>query len=120
MHIPAGLAYGALTSLNPVHGLYTSLFPNITYVLFGSSRHMSVGTFAVMSIMVYSTISNLEGKYLGLENVKSLNDSAILDQSEGSEGPDLERLMTVKLKIATALAFWGGIIQVKTSITKPP
>ena len=114
MHIPAGLAYGALTSLNPVYGLYTSLFPNIAYILFGTSRHMSVGTFAVMSIMVYSTITNLEGKYMGLEQAQqSFNESAFSsDQADSTPSVDLETLMKVKLKIATALAFWGGIIQV--------
>lgn len=35
MHVPQSLAYGALTSLYPVHGFYTSLYCGITYVIFG-------------------------------------------------------------------------------------
>jgi hypothetical protein len=35
MHVPQSLAYGALTSLYPVHGFYTSLYCGLTYVIFG-------------------------------------------------------------------------------------
>src|SRR5262249_4315440 len=56
MNIPSGLAYGALTSLSPSNGLYTSLFPGLAYALFGTSRHLSVGTFAVVSLMVCAAI----------------------------------------------------------------
>lgn len=33
------------------------------YVLFGTSKHLSVGTFAITSLMVYSTVSRLESEY---------------------------------------------------------
>jgi MFS superfamily sulfate permease-like transporter len=33
-----GLAYGALTSLNPVNGLYVSFYSGCTYILFGTSK----------------------------------------------------------------------------------
>lgn len=32
MHIPQGLAYGSLTSLTPIYGLYTSFFPGIPFL----------------------------------------------------------------------------------------
>jgi Leucine-rich repeat (LRR) protein len=64
MHIPVSLAYGALTSLNPVNGLYTSFYSGLTYLLFGTSKHLSVGTYAVISLMVYSVIQRLESEYL--------------------------------------------------------
>jgi MFS superfamily sulfate permease-like transporter len=112
MHIPAGLAYGALTSLSPVNGLYTSFYCSLVYVFFGTSRHLSVGTYAVTSLMVFSSISRLEDKYL-LDSTKndsliessSLNETSLLVTSAF----DLE---SVKLRIATALAFWCGIFQV--------
>ena len=38
MHIPQGLAYGSLTSLTPIYGLYTSFFP---------------GNFPLMILIIY-------------------------------------------------------------------
>lgn len=52
MHIPQGMAYGMLANLDPVYGLYTSFFPVILYFFLGTSRHISMGTFAVVSLMI--------------------------------------------------------------------
>uniref|UniRef100_A0A0K0DPI7 Sulfate_transp domain-containing protein n=1 Tax=Angiostrongylus cantonensis TaxID=6313 RepID=A0A0K0DPI7_ANGCA len=45
MHVPQGMAYSSLSGLRPVNGLYTSLFPALFYMLFGTSRHVSLGEF---------------------------------------------------------------------------
>jgi hypothetical protein len=109
MHIPAGIAYGALTSLNPVNGLYTILYPGLVYSIFGTSKHMSVGTFSVLSIMIYSSITKLETKFID-QQIDILNNFNSTEQViELSEDESYE----IKLKIATALAFWCGILQVK-------
>ncbi|RDD46837.1 Prestin [Trichoplax sp. H2] len=58
MQIPQGLAYAMLTTLQPITGLYTSFFPVIIYTLFGTSRHISIGTFAVISLLVAEGVQN--------------------------------------------------------------
>ena len=50
LHFPQGLAFGLLASLAPSYGLYTSFFPVILYLIFGSSPHISIGTNAVISL----------------------------------------------------------------------
>nr|XP_022906818.1 solute carrier family 26 member 6-like [Onthophagus taurus] len=51
MHIPQGMAYGLLGNVDPVIGIYMAFFPVLMYVLLGTSRHNSLGTFAVVCLM---------------------------------------------------------------------
>uniref|UniRef100_A0A1Y1LEY7 STAS domain-containing protein n=1 Tax=Photinus pyralis TaxID=7054 RepID=A0A1Y1LEY7_PHOPY len=57
MHIPQGMAYALLGNLPPITGLYMAFFPVLVYVLFGTSRHVSMGTFAVVCLMTGKVVS---------------------------------------------------------------
>ncbi|CAM4605923.1 unnamed protein product [Lepidochelys kempii] len=59
VHIPQGMAFALLASVAPVYGLYTSFFPVILYMLFGTGRHVSTGTFAVVSLMTGAAVEQL-------------------------------------------------------------
>jgi len=59
MLIPQSLAYAMLAGLPPQAGLYASLLPLIAYTLFGSSGPLSVGPFAITSIMTATALGAL-------------------------------------------------------------
>jgi SulP family sulfate permease len=59
MLIPQSLAYALLAGLPPEMGLYASILPLILYAIFGSSRVLSVGPVAVMSLMTAAALGSL-------------------------------------------------------------
>ncbi|XP_020956504.1 sulfate anion transporter 1 [Sus scrofa] len=50
--VPQAIAYSLLAGLQPVYSLYTSFFANLIYFLMGTSRHVSVGIFSLLCLMV--------------------------------------------------------------------
>ncbi|CAK1541865.1 unnamed protein product [Leptosia nina] len=57
MHIPQGMAYALLAEVPPIIGLYMAFFPVLLYVVFGTSPHVSMGTFAVACLMAGKVVS---------------------------------------------------------------
>ena len=47
-----GMAYAILAGVEPVTGIYTGMWPVLVYVMLGNMAHVSMGTFAIISIMV--------------------------------------------------------------------
>lgn len=50
------MGYAMLANIPPIAGIYTAFFPVLVYFVFGTSKHNSMGTFAVISIMVGKTV----------------------------------------------------------------
>uniref|UniRef100_A0A8D0GGE1 Solute carrier family 26 member 6 n=1 Tax=Sphenodon punctatus TaxID=8508 RepID=A0A8D0GGE1_SPHPU len=73
MHLPQGLAYALLAGLPPVTGLYSAFYPVLTYFFFGTSRHVSVGPFAVISVMIGSVMESLVPSENFLESINGTN-----------------------------------------------
>jgi sulfate permease, SulP family len=59
MLVPQSLAYAMLAGLPPEMGLYASILPLMAYTLFGTSRALSVGPVAVISLMTAAAIARL-------------------------------------------------------------
>ncbi|GAA6222779.1 solute carrier family 26 member 10-like [Lates japonicus] len=94
LHIPQGMAFALLTSVAPIFGLYTSFFPVVLYMFFGTGRHVSTGTFAVVSLMTGSVVEQLVPTPLELN-------------TSSSEAADFE---AQRIGVASAVALLSGII----------
>ncbi|XP_061907804.1 solute carrier family 26 member 6, like isoform X3 [Entelurus aequoreus] len=108
MHLPQGMAYALLASLPPVFGLYTSLYPALVYFFFGTSRHISIGTFAVLSIMVGSVTERLAPDIAFLQ----MNGTNITIEV------DISARDSYRLQVAAATTVLAGLIQVVLGFVK--
>jgi SulP family sulfate permease len=59
MLIPQSLAYALLAGLPPEMGLYASILPLVAYAIFGTSRTLSVGPVAVVSLMTATAVGEV-------------------------------------------------------------
>jgi SulP family sulfate permease len=57
--VPQSLAYALLAGLPPQLGLYASILPLLIYAIFGTSSTLSVGPFAISSIMTASALATV-------------------------------------------------------------
>ncbi|CAF1228653.1 unnamed protein product [Rotaria sordida] len=109
MHIPQGMAYGILTTLPPIYGLYVSFFPVLLYMIFGTCPHLSVGTFAILSLMTAEAINEIP-----LESFNGINNQSYdvtLNLSDAM-------IINEKVGIATTLAFLVGLMQLILSFLR--
>uniref|UniRef100_A0A8C3BBL3 Solute carrier family 26 member 3 n=1 Tax=Cairina moschata TaxID=8855 RepID=A0A8C3BBL3_CAIMO len=95
-----GLAFALLVNVPPGYGLYAAFFPVLVYFIFGTSRHISVGPFPVLSLMVGGVV------------VRLVPDSSPgNDTSTNTSNIDEERVM-----VAASVTFLSGIIQLLLGI----
>uniref|UniRef100_A0A3P8SDM2 Solute carrier family 26 member 6 n=1 Tax=Amphiprion percula TaxID=161767 RepID=A0A3P8SDM2_AMPPE len=107
MHLPQGMAYALLASLRPVFGLYTSLYPVLVYFIFGTSRHISIGTFAVISIMIGSVTERL-----------APDSNFIVNGTNGTEIVNLDERDAYRVQIACSLTVLAGIFQILLGVVR--
>nr|XP_036847914.1 solute carrier family 26 member 10 isoform X12 [Manis javanica] len=100
VHVPQGMAFALLTSVPPVFGLYTSFFPVLIYTLLGTGRHLSTGTFAVLSLMTGSAVERLVPEPLG----------------GNLSGIQREQLDAQRVEVASALAFGSGALMTLAAV----
>ncbi|CAH8622000.1 unnamed protein product [Heterobilharzia americana] len=62
MNIPQGMAYSLLAGLPPVYGLYVSFLSPLFYAIFGRCAQLSMGTFAVISLLIAGPIEQFSSK----------------------------------------------------------
>ncbi|KAI5096474.1 sulfate anion transporter 1 isoform X1, partial [Silurus meridionalis] len=128
--VPQAIAYCLLAGLEPIYGLYTSFFANIIYFFLGTSRHVSVGIFSLMSLMVGQVVDRevyLAGFDLS-EDSKQSSLAAVWNTTRDHQ--DTEDNLTLvafssecgkecyAIGIATALTFLAGVYQVLMAVLR--
>uniref|UniRef100_A0A8C4YNM9 Solute carrier family 26 member 6 n=1 Tax=Gopherus evgoodei TaxID=1825980 RepID=A0A8C4YNM9_9SAUR len=99
MHLPQGLAYALLAGVPPVTGLYSSFYPVFLYFLFGTSRHISVGPFAVISVMIGSVTGSLTPNSNFMDPVNGTNETVLNEARRDSARVELVATLTVLVGI---------------------
>ncbi|XP_062558686.1 solute carrier family 26 member 10-like [Armigeres subalbatus] len=107
MQIPQGMGYALLANVPPIVGIYMAFFPVLVYFVLGTSRHNSMGTFAVVCIMVGKVVL----KYANQDDVvesgsKAMNDTLLVVAKENSDGATVG-----PIEVASAICFIVGIMQ---------
>lgn len=118
MNIPHGMAYGILAGVSAGNGLYMAVFPVVVYMFLGTSKHISIGTFAVASMMtqkVVLTYANVDSNDL----IATTTAVPMLrtDNTTTTMLPPIENVIT-HLDVATSLALVVGIVHVSKKQTK--
>lgn len=106
MHIPQGIGYALLGHVPPIVGIYMAFFPVLMYFLFGTSRHNSMGTFAVICIMVGKSVLRL-----GTHEDHPPANSTVADGVTNPAALIASAATYEPIEVATALCFVVGIWQ---------
>ncbi|KAM8968795.1 sulfate anion transporter 1 isoform 1-T1 [Sarcophilus harrisii] len=117
--VPQAIAYSLLAGLKPIYSLYTSFFSNIIYFLMGTSRHVSVGIFSLLCLMVGQVVDR-ELQLAGFDLNEDVAAAGRNDSNEtfpaselplGGLSPECGK-ECYAINIATALTFLAGVYQV--------
>ncbi|MEQ2256093.1 hypothetical protein ILYODFUR_020773 [Ilyodon furcidens] len=111
--VPQSIAYSLLASQDPIYGIYTSFFSSVIYAILGSSRHISVGIFGVLCLLVGQVVDRelalagyLPESSIGINN----SDTLLAGQGNGSN-VECDR-SCYAITVGATVTFTAGIYQV--------
>lgn len=104
--VPQSIAYSLLAGQDPIYGLYTSFFSSIIYTLLGTSRHISVGIFGVLCLLVGQVVD----RELALAGYLT-DESGNLTSPETNTVPHCDR-SCYAIIIGATVTFTAGVYQV--------
>ncbi|XP_030372012.1 solute carrier family 26 member 10 [Scaptodrosophila lebanonensis] len=107
MNIPHGMAYGMLAGVSAGNGLYMAVFPVLVYMVLGTSKHISIGTFAVASMMtlkVVQTYATVDG------TTATTTPATLLVNATSTFATPVAGDAITPVEVVTALALTVGIV----------
>ncbi|XP_023650624.2 sulfate transporter isoform X1 [Paramormyrops kingsleyae] len=106
--VPQSIAYSLLAGQDPIYGLYTSFFAGIIYMLLGTSRHISVGIFGVLCLLVGQVVDR-ELAVAGYLTDDNPNTTAVFD--DVTMRPSCDR-SCYAIVVGATVTFTAGVYQV--------
>ncbi|KAM3720616.1 Sulfate permease family protein [Dirofilaria immitis] len=97
-----GIAYAILAGVEPVYGLYVSFFSVFFYMFFGTSKHASVGSFAITAIMAAFASGEIMQKQSEIDSIIVIDNNTVSSLTY--------------LEITTTLAFTTGIVELAAGV----
>ncbi|CAO2638967.1 Sulfate anion transporter 1 [Lemmus lemmus] len=121
--VPQAIAYSLLAGLQPIYSLYTSFFANLIYFLMGTSRHVNVGIFSLLCLMVGQVVDRelqLAGFDPSQDSLGPRNNGSTLNNSTTTLVLGLQDCGREchAIRIATALTLVTGLYQVLMGILR--
>ncbi|XP_007953961.1 sulfate anion transporter 1 [Orycteropus afer afer] len=113
--VPQAIAYSLLAGLQPLYSLYTSFFANLIYFLLGTSRHVSVGIFSLLCLMVGQVVDRelqLAGFDPAQDGLRPGANGSALNTSASVLGLQDCGRDCYAIRVATALTLVAGLYQV--------
>ncbi|KAK0424991.1 hypothetical protein QR680_008969 [Steinernema hermaphroditum] len=108
MHLPQGIAYAILSGVHPIYGLYSSFFPPLFYMLFGTSHHVSIGSFSVVALMTGIANDKLMTKYASMGDAFELSGIEVVTTLTFTLG--LCQLFTALLRLEFLTAYFSDAL----------
>lgn len=112
--VPQSIAYSLLAGQQPIYGLYTSFFTSLIYFLLGTSRHISVGIFGVLCLMIGEVVDRElhRAGYDAAPIGAASNTSALFNQTSAR----LCDRSCYAIRVGTTVTFMAGVYQVAMGI----
>ncbi|XP_052871779.1 prestin [Anopheles cruzii] len=110
LQIPQGMAYGILAGVTANVGLYMAFFNCLVYAVFGTSRHISMGTFAVTSLMTAKIVVT---HATAIPSVVSNGTDTVMPTLSPTDD-----VLYTPIQVATAASFVAGIYYFMMSVAR--
>jgi sulfate transporter 4 len=112
MIIPQSMSYAKLAGLPVEYGLYSALVPVYAYALFGSSRQLSVGPVAIISLLLSTGLVNL----LSRHGITKEGDAVAADAGGNSSAENNYQALYNQLAIQTS--FLVGVTNIAMGLLR--
>ncbi|CAL8271635.1 unnamed protein product [Boreogadus saida] len=116
--VPQSIAYSLLAGQEPIYGLYTSFFSAIIYAFLGTSRHISVGIFGVLCLLVGQVVERelaaagypSDAVLVAAGGGYNASAALLVAQGNGSLGPACDK-SCYAIVVGATVTFTAGVYQ---------
>ncbi|XP_028383587.1 sulfate transporter [Phyllostomus discolor] len=112
--VPQSIAYSLLAGQEPIYGLYTSFFASLIYFLLGTSRHISVGIFGILCLMIGEVVDRELSK-AGYDTAHSALSLGAVSNGSASLAPMSDSICDrscYAIRVGSTVTFMAGVYQV--------